>query len=50
MKKEFGEIEEGPEANIPLDSLIVTFKKMPTCETTGHDSVHEFCFQKFTPI
>ena len=50
MKKELQELEEGPEANVHLNSLRATLKKIPNWKTPGHDSIHGFWFKNFKCI
>ena len=40
MQKEFEEFEEGPEANIHMESVRTTFKKVPNWKTPGHNGIY----------
>ena len=42
MEKELQGLEEGPEANISLESLRATLKKVLHWKQLGYDSIHRF--------
>ena len=44
MKKELQELKEGPKANIHLDSIRATLRKVPNWKTPSHDGIHGFYF------
>ena len=49
-KKDFPELEKGPEANIHIESLRVTLKKVTNWIKAGHDGIHELSFEIFASI
>ncbi len=50
LKKEFEQLEEGPEVKNHLDSRRVTLKKIPNQKTLGHMTSLDSSFKKFTFI
>ena len=50
MTRELEGLVEGPKANIHIELLKKTLKKISNRKTPGHDGTHGFCFKKFTSI
>ncbi len=50
MTRELEGLEEGPKAEIHIELLKKTLKKISNWKTPGHDGIHGFWFKKFTPI
>ena len=50
MTKELDGLEEGPKAEIHIDLLKTTLKKISNRKKPGHDGIHGFWFKKFTFI
>ena len=50
MTRELEGLEEGPKAEIHTDLFKTTLKKISIWKTSGHDGIHGFWFEKFTPI
>ena len=50
MTKELEGIEEGPKAEIHIDLLKTTLKRIWNWKTSGHGGIHGFWFKKFIPI
>ena len=50
MTRELEGLEEGPKAEIHIELLKKTLKKISNEKTPGHDGIHGFWFKKFTPI
>ena len=50
MTRELEGLEEGPKAEIDIDLIKTTLKKISNWKTSGHDEIHEFWFKKFTSI
>ena len=44
MKKELQGLEEDPEADLRLELLKATLKKVPNWKTPEHDGIHGFWF------
>ena len=43
-------LEEGPKAEIHMDLLKTTLKRIPNWKTPGHGGIYGFWFKKFTSI
>ena len=50
MTRELEGLEEGLKAEIHIDLLKTTLKKMSIGKTPGHYGIYGFCFKKFTSI
>ena len=50
MTRELEGCEEGPKAEINIELLKKTLKKISNWKTPGHDGIHGFCFKKLTSI
>ena len=50
ITRELEGLEEGPKAEIHIDLLKMTLKRIPNWKTPGHDRMHGFWFKKFTSI
>ena len=50
MTTELEGLEEGPNAEIHIELLKKTLKKISNWKTPGHDRIHGFWFKKFTSI
>ena len=50
MTRELERIEEGPKAEIHIELLMKTLKKISNWKTPIHDGIHGFWFKKFTSI
>ena len=50
MAELFEGLEEGPKAEIHIDLLRVTLKKVTNWKTPGHDGIHGFWFKKLTTV
>ena len=50
MTRELEGVEEGPKAEIHIELLKKTLKKISNWKTPGHDGIHGFWFKKFTSI
>ena len=50
MTRELEGLEEGPKAEIHIELLKKTQKKISHWKTPGHDGIHGFWFKKFTSI
>ena len=50
MTKELKGLEEAPKAEIHIDLLKSTLKKVSNWKMPGHDGIHVFWFKKFTSI
>ena len=50
ITKELEGFEEGPKAEIQLDLLKTTLRKISNWKTPGHDGMHGFRFKKFSSI
>ena len=48
--RELEELKEGPIAEIHIEILKKTLKKISNWKTPGHDGIHGFWFKKFTSI
>ena len=49
MEKEFQILEQGPKAEIYLDSFKAKRKKIPNFRTPGFDGIHGFWFKNSHP-
>ena len=50
ITRELNGLEEGPKAEIHIDSLKTTLKRISNWKTPGHDGIHSFWSKKFTSI
>ena len=50
MTRELEGLEEGPKAEIHINLLKKTLKKISNWKMPGHDGIHGFWFKKFTSI
>ena len=50
ITRERERLEEGPKAEILIDLLKTTLKRIPNWKTPGHDGIHGFWFKKFSSI
>ena len=50
MTRELKGLEEGPKAEIHIELLKKTLKKISNWKTPGHNGIYRFCFKKFTSI
>ena len=50
MTRELEGLEEGPQAEIHIEQLKKTLKKISNWKKPGHDGIHGFWFKKFTSI
>ena len=50
MIRELKGLEESPKAEILIDLIKTTLKKISNWKTPGHDGIHGFWFKKFTSI
>ena len=50
MTRELEELEEDSKAEIHIELLKKTLKKISNWKTPGHDGIHGFWFKKFTFI
>ena len=50
MTKELEGLEEDPKAEIHIDLLNATLRKISNWKTPGYDGIHGFCFKKFISI
>ena len=50
MTRELEGLEEGPKAEINIELLKKTLKKISNWKTPGHDGIHGFWFKKFTSV
>ena len=50
MTRELEGLEEDPKAEIHIELLKKTLKKISNWKTPGHDGIHAFWFKKFTSI
>ena len=50
MTREIEGLGEGPKAEINIELLKNTLKKISNWKTPGHDGIHEFWFKKFTSV
>ena len=50
ITRELEGLEKGPKAEMHIDLLKTTLKRIPNLKTPGHDGIHGFWFKKFTFI
>ena len=50
ITRELEGLEEGPKAEMHIDLLKTTRKRIPNWKTPGHDRIHGFWFKKFISI
>ena len=48
MTRELKGLDEGPKAEIHIELLKRTLKKISNWKTPGHDGIHGFCFKTST--
>ena len=50
ITRELEGVEDGPKAEIYINLLKTTLKRMPNWKMPGHDGIHSFWFKRFTSI